>query len=255
LALDGLDTLEGVDGYWGFIIQGPVRTQEVVVGDEEGREGHRTIEVLKTTAGAGVEFIGAVEALDDLFESAVFGAFFIVVGQADNSATQKRRSQVLGFGLLVKSEGGRVVSGIAVGDELEGCVAGERTDSFLQGDEGITSAAGIGEVIGVDGAAGCTDREPGEVPSVGHVDIGFIAGDDLIERCFVMEVELVTEHGGLIQVVENRDIREIKAEDIFEHVSGHARTQAISNTKREDKAKGVRRALDAVNTAEVVGLG
>ena len=87
LALDGLDTLEGGDGYWGFIIQGPVRAQEVVVGDKECREGQRAVEVLKTTAGAGVEFIGAIEAFDDLFESAVLGAFFIIVGQADNSAT------------------------------------------------------------------------------------------------------------------------------------------------------------------------
>lgn len=87
LALDGSNTLKGVNGYWGFIIQGPVRAQEVVVGDEECREGHRAIEVLETTAGAGVEFVGAVEALDDLFESAVLGAFIIVVGQADNSAT------------------------------------------------------------------------------------------------------------------------------------------------------------------------
>jgi len=39
LALDGSNTLKGVDGYWGFIIQGPVRAQEVVVGDKEGREG------------------------------------------------------------------------------------------------------------------------------------------------------------------------------------------------------------------------
>jgi len=92
LGLDGLDTLEGGDGYWGFIIQGPVRAQEVVVGDEEGCEGHCAIEVFETTAGAGVEFVGAIEALDDLFESAVLGAFFIVVGQADNSATQERRS-------------------------------------------------------------------------------------------------------------------------------------------------------------------
>ena len=42
---------------------------------------------------------------------------------------------------------------------------------------------------------------------------------------------------------------------MFEHVGGHARTQAIRNTEREDKAEGVGRALDAVNTAEVVGLG
>jgi len=87
LALDGLDTLEGGDGYWSFIIQGSVRAQEVVVGDKEGCKGHRAIEVLKTTAGAGVEFIGAIEAFDDLFESAVLGAFFIIVGQADNSVT------------------------------------------------------------------------------------------------------------------------------------------------------------------------
>jgi len=59
----------------------------------------------------------------------------------------------------------------------------------------------------------------------------------------------------MVQVIENRDIREIKAEDMFEHMGGHARTQAIRNTECEDKAKGVGRALDAVNTAEVVGLG
>ena len=107
----------------------------------------------------------------------------------------------------------------------------------------------------MDGAAGGADREPGEVPAVGDVDIGFIAGDGGVDGCFVVEVKLVTEHGGLIQVIENRDVREVKAEDMFEHVGGHARTQAIRNTEREDKAKGVGRALDAVNTAEVVGLG
>ena len=62
-------------------------SEEVVVGDKEDGESDGAIEIVKPASGAGVEFIGAIEAFDDLFESTVLGAFFIVVGQADNSAT------------------------------------------------------------------------------------------------------------------------------------------------------------------------
>jgi len=52
----------------------------------------------------------------------------------------------------------------------------------------------------------------------------------------------------------NNEDATIQEEHDVHHINS-MRTQAIRNTERKDKAKGVGRALDAVNTAEVVGLG
>ena len=91
----------------------------------------------------------------------------------------------------------------------------------------MLSAPGIREVIGMDGAAGGADGEPSVIPPIGHADIGFIAGDAMVERAFVMHVELMTKHGSGIGVVQDSLMGYRILKDVFKHVSSHSRTKSI----------------------------
>ena len=91
----------------------------------------------------------------------------------------------------------------------------------------MLSAPGIGEVISVDGAGVGADREPGVIPPIGHADIGFIAGDAMVDRAFVMHVELMTKHGSGIGVVQDSLMGYRILKDVFKHVSSHSRTKSI----------------------------
>ena len=62
-------------------------SEEVVVGDKEDGESDGAIEIVKPASGAGVEFVGAIESFNDLLKLAVFGAFLVLVGQTDDSAS------------------------------------------------------------------------------------------------------------------------------------------------------------------------
>lgn len=55
-------------------------SEEVVVGDKEDGESDGTIEIIKPAAGAGVEFVGAIESFNDLLKLSVFGTFLVLVG-------------------------------------------------------------------------------------------------------------------------------------------------------------------------------
>ena len=86
-ALDGRDVVEVVDRHRAFVVETGVGPEEVVVGDKEDGECDGAIEVFEAGSGAGVELVSAIKAFDDLFELSVFGAFFILVFQADDGSS------------------------------------------------------------------------------------------------------------------------------------------------------------------------
>ena len=55
----------------GIEVKAGVRSEEVVVRDEESSEDGGAVDVFEAAASAGVEFVGTVEAFDELFERAV----------------------------------------------------------------------------------------------------------------------------------------------------------------------------------------
>ena len=89
-ALDGLDVVEVVDRHRAFVVKAGVGPEEVVVGDKEDGECDGAIEVFEAGSGAGVELVSAIKAFDDLLELSVFGAFFILVFQADDGSSFQR---------------------------------------------------------------------------------------------------------------------------------------------------------------------
>lgn len=202
-------------------------SEEVVVGHEEDGQGNSAIEVLEAATGAGVELIGAVKPFDDLFELAVFSTFGVLISQADDGASFKREGGALEQSGVVDCMGRGVIGRVAVADEFGSGAFGCGSDGFRESDERMLSAPGIGEVIGMDGAADGADSEPGVIPPIGHAGIGFIAGNTRVDRAFVMHVELMTKHGSGIGVVQDSLMGYRSLKDVFKHVSSHSRTKSI----------------------------
>ena len=202
-------------------------SEEVVVGDKEDGESDGAIEIVKPAAGAGVEFVGAIESFNDLLKLSVFGTFLVLVGQADDSASFNKQSKVLKQSGVIDGMHSGVIGRVAVGDELDGGIFRRSSDGFFQRDESVANISGIGEMIGVDSTGVGADGEPGVIPPIGHADIGFIAGDTRVDRSFVMHVKWMTKHGGGIGVVQDSLMGYRSLKDVLKHVSRHSRTESI----------------------------
>lgn len=226
-ALDGSDVVEVHEMHRASITKRGVRPEEVVVSDEESGEGDRAVEVFEATPGAGVELVGAVEAFDDLLELSIFGAFLILVFQADDGTAFKRLSFALLPGLIVDGVGSGIIGGVAVADEFDDSIFGDSSESFVQSDKGVTSASGIRDVIGMDSAGFGSDGEPGVIPLIEDTDVRFISGGTRVNGAFMLEIELMAEDSGGIGVVENGLIRDGSLEDVFEHVGRHSCTESV----------------------------
>lgn len=170
-ALDGFDIVEIVQLDRALISKSRVGSEEVVVSDEEDSESDSAVEVFEAAAGAGVELVSAVESFNDLLELSVFGAFLVLIFQADDSSSFKGEGSALEHSGVVDCEDGRVIGRVTIADELSGSVLGRRSDGFLESDEGIACSSGIREVIGMDSARGCADGEPSVIPLVYDADI------------------------------------------------------------------------------------
>ena len=68
------------------VLECAVRSEEVVVGNEQGGQRYGTALVLEAGPGSGVELVGAVETLDELFEWAELLRFVVFVLQPDDGA-------------------------------------------------------------------------------------------------------------------------------------------------------------------------
>ena len=117
------------------------------MGDEEDGKCDSTVEVLEAAAGAGVEFVSAIETFDDLFELSVFGAFFVFIGQADDRASFKREGGVLEQSRVIDGVDSGVISGVAVADEFGGDIFRHSSECFGKSDKSIMCASGVGEMI------------------------------------------------------------------------------------------------------------
>jgi len=66
--LEGLDASELIERDRDVASEGGVWSEEVIVCDEEDREGESAIPGGESAGGAGVEFVGSVESFEHLFE-------------------------------------------------------------------------------------------------------------------------------------------------------------------------------------------
>ena len=110
-----------------------MRSQEIVVGDEEGGECDRAIPRTKAIAGAQMIFVSAIEAFDELFIAAVFFRFLVEILQTDDGAMRERNRAFLCAALGIEKVQRIRISGIAVGDERERLRDRRGAHGFLHG--------------------------------------------------------------------------------------------------------------------------
>lgn len=204
-----------------------VRTEEVVVGDEQGGQGDCAAGGFETAGGAGVEFVGTVEPFDEFFERAEFFRFGIEVLQADDLFM--RDFEVL-TGLVQEADAGGIRR-IAVGDERRVLVCGSGTQGFLHSDgrrQGI--ARGI-DMVGGDVASARRNEEEDVSVFAGDFDVGFVAGLSGVDRAFEPHIEAVAVRSGRKGIVEDGLIRDGDLEDVSENISRFASRDAQGDVK------------------------
>lgn len=122
--------------------------QEVVVRHNERGEGNGAVGGFEPGGGADVEFEGAVEAFDELFERSEFSGYFVEVLESDDLL---KRDLVFFVAAGVEEHDAGGVGRVAVGDECEFLVWSGGTDSLVHGDDGGKSFAIVRDVIGRNG--------------------------------------------------------------------------------------------------------
>ena len=94
------------------------------MSDKERGEGEGAVAAGEAAGGADVVLVGAVEAFDELLERAELGRDSVEVFEANDLVQRKRGS---GSGAVsVEEVHAGLIGRIAVGDEAEGAIFGQR---------------------------------------------------------------------------------------------------------------------------------
>jgi len=163
---------------------------------------------------------------------------FVLVFQADNDALL---DPVEGFTFRVEVNGmdGGAVRRKAIGDQPDGLTGRNGPNGFVECDLGVLGASIIGDVVGVDSTRYGADGEPCVIPFASDADVGFVGGKQRIDQTFVMGVELVTEHGGVLGVIEDGLVRDGDLKDISEDVGRLPGTGSVRDVESQSKAESV----------------
>ena len=122
--------------------------KEVVMRDDEGDEGDRTVEGLESGGGTDVELDCAVKPFDDLFKMSEFGGDFVEILKADDLVKSDLMILITFF---VEEHHASSIRRVCIGNECEFLVGIGGADGFVHGDGGRQSFAIIRDVIRRDG--------------------------------------------------------------------------------------------------------
>ena len=149
-------------------------TQEVIVGDPEGKVIAGTVDVVKAAGGPVRKFIGAVEPFDHLLEGTEFPGDGIVVGKPNNLCDLEGK---VFPELLSEFHGGKGICTVTVSDEPEVlrqlC---ETAESHAHGEDAGADATVARDLVADDGAGNGVHDEPDVSLDAADLDIGFVSG-------------------------------------------------------------------------------
>ena len=154
-----------------------VGAQKVIVGDPEGQVIVSPVDVVKTVCMAVRSLIGAVEALDHLFERTVLCGDSIIVGKPDYLGDFERKVFAK---LFNEFHGGEWIGAVAVSDELklfrQLC---KPLEGHAHGEDAGADTVVIGYLVADDGAGSRIHDEPDIGFDAADFDIGFISSEHI----------------------------------------------------------------------------
>ncbi len=206
------------------------------MGDEQRRKSDGPVPRAKAIGDPDVMFVSAIEPLDELFIMAIFFGFAVKILQTNDLVMSKGLALGLRATLGIDKMERIRISGVAirdVGDDLLG-ISGARR--FLHGNGRGQRAAGIGNVIGDDLTTRFGEEEKDKAVFATDFDVGFIAGEILIQRPFVGEVKVMTVISRGFGIIEHGLMRNDDAKELPEHERGFARADGKGDIERENQS-------------------
>lgn len=214
--------------------------------DEQRRQRDGSIPRAKAIGNTGVMFVSAVEPLDELFIVPIFFRFAIEILQTNDLVMRKGLAMGLCAALGIEKMKRIGISGVAVcdvGDDLLGADGARR---LLHGNRGGQCAAGIGNVIGDDLTTRFGEKEKHKTVLATNFDVGFIAGEIVIQCTFVGEIEMMAVISRGFGIIEHGLMRDDDAKELAEHERRFARADGKRDIERENQANQMRRLMNAV---------
>lgn len=191
---------------------------EVVECNKESGQCTSSVKGLEAGPWAGVIFVSSVEALNKLFELAVFSAFLVQVFKPDDGFF----GQFVGVvgDVFIIGQDGRIVGRVAIGDEFRGRVSTSRlTVAVVEQREGRLHFSFLGEVVSANSSGFRVNDEPGVSPLSIDNDVGFIGGGDIGGRRAIRIDIRRQVGGGGTDIVQDGLVRDGDVEDALKCVS------------------------------------
>ena len=176
-------------------------TQEVVVGDPQGKVIVCAVDAVKAVCMAVGGLVGAVKPFDHLLERAVFRGNGIVVGKSDDLCDFEGKvfSQ-----FFCELHGGKRIGAVAVSNELEffGQLC-KPPECHAHGEDAGADAPVVRDLVADDGAGCCIHDEPDVGLDAADFDVGLIRGEHIPFFVGILIDEGLDADGGSLAVVGN----------------------------------------------------
>lgn len=124
-----------------------MRSQEVVVSDEESGHSDGAVGFLEAVAGTDMVFIGSIQSFDELFERAIFFRFRVKVLESDHFMVGYFRAFV---SRLVKEVYPCGIGGVAVGEQGEFLFGRSCSNSLLHSDDSRQGFPVVSDMVSGD---------------------------------------------------------------------------------------------------------
>ena len=211
-----------------------VRAQKVIVGNPEGQVIVSPVDVVKTVCMAVGSLIGAVEALDHLFEGTVLCGDGIIVGKPDYLGYFERKVFTK---LFDEFHGGEWIGAVAVSDELklfrQLCKA---LEGHAHGEDAGSDTAVVRYLVSDDGACCRIHDKPDVGFDAADFDVGFIGGEHIPLFVRILVNEGLDADSGSLAVIGDLLVGDGDVVEVFQCLGGFA--QGEPKVDVEGQAQG-----------------
>ena len=181
-----------------MVIQGHVRAHKVVIGDEQSKQNHRSVERFEPRGRSNVLIEGSIETFDKLLVWAIFSGLFVEVFQPDDLFMLD-----FVFSCFVEEVEPSCIGRVPISHQGNVLIVFCCTNGFVHRSHSRQSGSVVREMICRDGSSQRRDKKPDIMVFSKNLDVGFVTHRDLVDLSLFLEIEAVKIAGYGLGVVEH----------------------------------------------------
>jgi len=222
------------------IIEGGMRSQEIVMSDKKDGSRDSAVEVIEAMSRSDMGFISSVKSFDELFKRSEFRGDGIKILKTcdrfmrDRIKRSGKIEEIDGFG----------ISRVAVGDSGDFLVWGSGAKGFTDRCSSREDTFGVVNVIRDDSSGFRRDKEEGIEFFSKDFDISFVACDEVVNFSFEREIKLVAKESSDLGIIKDGLIRDRNLKNFSEYKSGFSCRYTEGDMEGKSKSKSVKRVSD-----------